>query len=76
MTLRWSAIGLVGTSGLLLGLGLVSTTLLLVVSVGLAMWAAAKVFRIGVLMTGKPPKPLEILRWIRAPIGAVPERKS
>jgi ABC-2 type transport system permease protein len=54
----------------------VSTTLLLLASVAVVMWAAAKVFRIGVLMTGKPPKVREILRWIRAPIGVVPERRS
>ena len=53
-----------------------ATTGLLIVSVGLVMWAAAKVFRIGILMTGKPPKPSEIIRWIRVPVGAVPERKD
>ncbi len=52
----------------------VLTTALLLVSVGVVMWAAAKVFRIGVLMTGKPPKLGEIIRWIRAPVGIVPER--
>ena len=52
----------------------VTTSILLVVSVGVAMWAAAKVFRIGVLLTGKPPKVREILRWIKAPVGAVPDR--
>jgi ABC-type Na+ efflux pump permease subunit len=52
----------------------VSTTLLLVASIGFMMWAAAKVFRIGVLMTGKPPKVGEILKWVRAPVGMVPER--
>lgn len=54
----------------------VATTLLLLVSVAVVMWAAAKVFRIGVLMTGKPPKLSEIIRWIRAPVGVVPERRS
>jgi ABC-2 type transport system permease protein len=49
----------------------VATTILLLVSVGAAMWAAAKIFRIGVLLTGKPPKIREIFRWIKAPVGAV-----
>ncbi|MSR18489.1 MAG: ABC transporter permease [Phycisphaerales bacterium] len=29
------------------------------------MWMAARIFRVGVLMQGKPPSPLELLRWIR-----------
>jgi ABC-2 type transport system permease protein len=29
------------------------------------IWMCAKVFRIGVLMYGKPPTPLELLRWLR-----------
>jgi ABC-2 type transport system permease protein len=44
----------------------VATTALLVVSVAGALWAAAKVFRVGVLMTGKPPSLWEIAKWIRA----------
>ena len=46
------------------------------VSIALAMWAAAKVFRIGILMTGKAPTPVEIFHWIRAPIGQVPTRRD
>ncbi len=33
-------------------------------TVGL-VWLASRVFRIGVLMQGKPPNPLELLRWAR-----------
>ncbi len=44
----------------------VATTLLLVVSVALAFMAAAKIFRVGILMTGKPPKMGEIFRWVFA----------
>lgn len=29
------------------------------------VWLAARIFRVGVLMQGKPPTPLELLRWIR-----------
>ncbi len=43
----------------------VVTTLIMIAAIVLMMWAAAKVFRIGILMTGKPPRLIEILRWIR-----------
>ncbi|MCC6669866.1 MAG: ABC transporter permease [Planctomycetes bacterium] len=46
-----------------------ASTVLIALSVAVAFWAAAKVFRIGVLMTGKPPRLTEILHWIRAPVG-------
>ncbi|UCD75993.1 MAG: ABC transporter permease [Phycisphaerales bacterium] len=29
------------------------------------VWMAAKIFRVGVLMYGKPPTPIELLKWIR-----------
>jgi len=44
---------------------LVGTTLLLIASVAGALWMAGKVFRIGILRTGQPPKLLEMLRWVR-----------
>lgn len=37
-----------------------------VVSVYVAVWCAARVFRIGLLMTGKPPNFRTLIRWIRA----------
>jgi len=43
----------------------VGTSILLVVTIWLAMRAAGKVFRVGVLMTGNPPKLREILGWLR-----------
>jgi ABC-2 type transport system permease protein len=46
------------------------------VSVLLAFWGTAKIFRIGILMTGKPPRVREMLRWLRAPIGAMPGRRQ
>ena len=36
-----------------------------VISVFVFVWAASKIFRVGVLMQGKPPSPLELLRWVR-----------
>ncbi len=44
---------------------IVSTLALLWVSVLVAMWAAGKVFRVGVLMYGKPPSLVELARWVR-----------
>ncbi len=46
----------------------VITTILLIVSIILAFWLAAKVFRVGILMTGKPPGAKEIFRLLRAPV--------
>lgn len=43
----------------------VASGVLILVSVWLAFKCAAKVFRVGVLMTGKPPKLKEILGWLR-----------
>jgi ABC-type Na+ efflux pump permease subunit len=33
--------------------------------VGAFIWGGAKIFRVGVLMQGKPPSPRELLKWIR-----------
>ena len=52
------------------------TTILLILSIGVAFWAAAKIFRIGILMTGKPPRLLEILKWVRAPVGHILPRQK
>jgi len=37
-----------------------------IVSVFAALWAAAKIFRIGLLMYGKPPNFATLIRWVRA----------
>jgi ABC-2 type transport system permease protein len=36
-----------------------------VASVYAALWVAAKVFRVGLLMTGKPPDFRTLVRWVR-----------
>jgi ABC-type Na+ efflux pump permease subunit len=41
----------------------VGTLILLVASTSLALWMAGKIFRIGILRTGQPPKVIEMLRW-------------
>ena len=40
--------------------------LVTVITVATILWAGARVFRVGVLMQGKPPSPMELLRWIKA----------
>ncbi len=42
-----------------------ASILLLAVAVLAVTWAAAKIFRTGILMYGKRPGPLEIFRWLR-----------
>jgi len=54
----------------------VTTTLLLLVSLIVMFWGAAKIFRVGILMTGKAPTPMEILRWLRYPVGQIPVRDT
>lgn len=49
----------------------VVTTLLLLVSIAVAMWLAAKVFRVGILLTGKAPSLFEVARWLRAPVSNI-----
>ncbi len=43
----------------------VTTLVVLWGAVAATMWAASKVFRVGVLMYGKPPSLRELLRWVR-----------
>lgn len=54
----------------------VVTTALLLLSIAVALWGTAKVFRVGILMTGKPPRLLEILKWLRAPVGVIPNQRD
>jgi ABC-2 type transport system permease protein len=46
-------------------LEIAASILLLAVAVIFVIWAAAKIFRTGILMYGKRPGPIEILRWLR-----------
>lgn len=41
----------------------VGTLLLLLATTALALWMAGKIFRIGILRTGQPPRVLEMLKW-------------
>jgi ABC-2 type transport system permease protein len=44
---------------------LIGTMLLLLASAAAALWMAGKIFRIGILRTGQPPKIVEMLRWLK-----------
>jgi ABC-2 type transport system permease protein len=59
MPVRWAAGDLpaveLGTSLLLLALAIVGAT-----------WLAARIYRVGILMTGKRPNLTELVRWVRA----------
>jgi len=59
MVLRLSA----GSNVLFIEIG--ASILLLVLAVLVVTWAAAKIFRTGILMYGKKPGLFEILRWLR-----------
>jgi ABC-type Na+ efflux pump permease subunit len=52
-----------------------ATLALLVASIFVAFYLAAKIFRVGVLMTGTPPRPMQVLRMLRAPVGTVAAKK-
>ena len=42
---------------------LIGTFVLLVGTTALALWMCGKIFRLGILRTGQPPKVIELLRW-------------
>lgn len=45
---------------------LVGTSILLLVSIVLVIWGSGKVFRLGVLRTGQPPKLMELFKMLRS----------
>lgn len=45
---------------------LVGTLVLMLVSTAAVLWMSGKIFRIGILRTGQPPKLLELVRWLRS----------
>ena len=45
---------------------LIGTTALTIVSIVVILWLSGKVFRVGILRTGQPPKLKELLGWIKA----------
>ena len=42
----------------------VGTLVLMVISTAAALWLSGKVFRVGILRTGQPPRILELFRWL------------
>ena len=56
---RWAA------GNLTLG-DVASSLALLVVGVAVVTWIAARIYRVGILMTGKRPSLREVVRWVRA----------
>ena len=52
------------------------SVLSLVAGVAVMTWLAAKIFRIGILMTGKPPKIGEVVRWLRIDAGVNPSTQE
>ena len=46
---------------------LVGTTLVLLASIVLVLWLSGKVFRVGVLRSGQPPKIVELFRMMKEP---------
>lgn len=45
---------------------LTGSLVVLLISVLLVTWVAARIYRVGILMTGKRPNLREIIRWVRA----------
>ena len=59
MPVRWAA-GNLPLSEVALSLGI------LFVSIIVVTWVASRIYRVGILMTGKRPSVKELVRWVRA----------
>ena len=53
-----------------LWVSIIINTQMLIASIVVAFWLAAKVFRVGILMTGKPPGFMAILKLLSPPVAA------
>ncbi|MCC6406127.1 MAG: ABC transporter permease [Planctomycetes bacterium] len=45
---------------------IVGTSVLLALTVAFTLWLSGRIFRIGVLRTGQPPKLMELVNWLRS----------
>jgi ABC-2 type transport system permease protein len=44
----------------------IGTMILLIASTIFVLWAAVKIFRVGILRSGQPPRIIEMIRWLRS----------
>ncbi len=58
MPVRWAA-------GDLPAVELAASLVLLAVGIVGATWVAARIYRVGILMTGKRPSLRELVRWVK-----------
>jgi ABC-2 type transport system permease protein len=59
MPVRWAA-------GDLPAAELIASLVLLAIAIVVTTWVAARIYRVGILMTGKRPNLRELVRWVRA----------